>query len=406
MVEDNHDGHLYKCEVYNAFLEITVGGSYLRVIVNPVVSAVPFGTPVLQYPRNELDNNFIAILDDTFELQCIFSGMPAPEIYWSRNNWVLPRDRYEDQGSRLRIFNVEWEDEGEYMCMGINFQGYANFTFNVDVQSKPEFMPEYQIDPAKRFESKNVTEGETVEFTCDAHLGTDPMPEVIIMINSEPISEVGQRMEIFEVADWSVGKILQLYNVCINCPEGGTDHMTIQCKISNVHGEIMKNIYLNVIPAEPPIITSTTHSMTQFPPTPTPNSGQHRMPAFSVYLSEDHIIGDSALVFDSVITNIGIGYSEITGHFTAPEHGLYFLVSIVSSAYGSGFQFHIMKNGVIQLCQASSAVDSQLGGTCVSVVELARGDSVVVSGITGSMSDNVCKGQQSSFSGYLIERYN
>ncbi len=397
---------MYKCQVNNPFLDITVGGSYSRVIVNPFVSEFPFSMPVLQYPKSELDENRIAMLGETLELHCIFSGMPAPEIYWSRNNWVLPRDRYEDRGSSLRILNVEWEDEAEYTCIGINFQGYTNFTFNVDVQSKPKFMPDYNIDPRYRFESKNVTDGETVEFTCDAHLCTDPMPEVTIMINSEPISQVNQRIEIIKVADWSVGQILKLYNVCLECPEGGTDRMTIQCKISNVNGEIMKNVYLNVIPVELPIIASTTPSMTQVPVTPTPYPGQHRMPAFSVYLSEDHIIGDSALVFDSVITNIGNGYSEITGHFTAPEHGLYFLVSIVSSAYGSGFQFHIMKNGVIQLCQASSAVDSQLGGTCVSVVELARGDSVVVSGITGSMSDNVCKGQQSSFSGYLIERYN
>ena len=252
---------MYKCNVNNPFLNITVEGSYSRVVVQSVGSHVPDTSPILQYPRDKLDSNFIAMYGEVLKLQCIFSGKPAPIVTWTKTEGSSPISPHEVEGTILTIFKVGWTDQGKYACTGENNHGSNNFTFNVDVQSKPLFMPENKIDPIKRFESKNITEGETVEFTCDAHLATDPKPEVTIMINGNPVNNLSQangRREITKVAEGSVGRILKLYNVCIDCPGVGTDRMTIQCKISNDHGVIMKNVYLNVLSESN--LTSTTIS--------------------------------------------------------------------------------------------------------------------------------------------------
>ncbi len=226
-----------------------------------VGSQVPDTFPILQYPRDKLDSNYIAIYGEVLKLQCIFSGKPAPIVTWTKTDGNSPISPHKIEGTMLRIFKVGWADQGKYACTGKNSHGSNNFAFNVDVQSKPLVMPDNKIDPNKRFESKNITEGETAEFTCNADLGTDPKPEVTIMINGNPIknlSQVSGRWEITKEAEGSVGTVLKLYNVCIDCSEGGTDRMTIQCKISNDHGVIMKNVYLNVLSESN--LTSTTVS--------------------------------------------------------------------------------------------------------------------------------------------------
>ena len=273
----------------------------------------------------------------------------------------------------------------------------------MDVQSKPRFISDDAVHPGQVFRSRSVTEGETVSFYCEADPLTEPKPQVTLMINTVPIPDDPalngmHRREVTEMSG-RLGKVLTVHSACLDCPGGGTDRMTIQCKLSNIHGEIMKNVYLNVLPATTPAPrTSPLPTVTLTP------LAQHRIPAFSVYLTQDQEINDSPLVFDEIITNVGSGYSEITGVFSPPVHGLYYLVSVVTSAYGSGFQFRIMRNGRDQLCRATTAVDSELGGICVSVIELNIGDSVYVSGVSADTS-GIVRGQESSFSGYLIERY-
>ena len=415
--EDSQRGRLYKCNVFNDVLDITVGGSYSEVIVTQNTSGNTDSPPILQYPRSTVGENgkVIALLGQDLDLKCIFSGKPTPEVLWNRVGGDLPQSaeyrRYaiEEHSTLLRLFDIHWEDEGQFQCIAGNYQGFSSYTFTVDVQSKPRFISDDAVHPGQVFRSRNMTEGETVSFYCEADPLTDPKPEVTLMINSVPVLDDPalngmSRREVTEMSG-RFGKVLTVYSACLDCPGGGTDRMTIQCKLSNIHGEVMKNVYLNVLPATTPAPLTTPRMTTPLPPvTPTPSESQGRIPAFSVYLSEDQVINNSALVFDEIITNVGLGYSEITGIFSPPVSGLYYLVSVVTSAYGSGFQFRIVKNGHDQLCRATTAVDSELGGTCVSVVELNISDSVYVSGVSADTWGTV-RGQESSFSGYLIERF-
>ena len=64
---------------------------------------------------------------------------PAPRVTWKKVGGALPGGRFDDQledGTMLRISDVRWEDEAEYVCTGTNSQGSKTYTISVDVQCK------------------------------------------------------------------------------------------------------------------------------------------------------------------------------------------------------------------------------------------------------------------------------
>ena len=65
--------------------------------------------------------------------------------------------------------------------------------------------------------------------------------------------------------------------------------------------------------------------------------------AFSVSLKDDTEIDESPLRFDDILTNIGQGYSEISGVFTPPAAGLYFLQASIVSTEDPGFNIRIVR---------------------------------------------------------------
>ena len=126
---------------------------------------------------------------------------------------------------------------------------------HVDIESLPRFISDDAVDQSHVFQSKNVTEGETVQFYCEADPHTEPWPDVTLMINTQPLADdlyvthAGWTRRVVSSMSDRPGKILTLYNVCIHCPGLYPDRMTIQCKLSNIHGYVLKNAYLNVLPA-------------------------------------------------------------------------------------------------------------------------------------------------------------
>ncbi len=248
--DDSSNGQLYTCNVFNPILDRTVPGSYSRITVNNV-GRVPNKRPMLQYPDNN-NKPVVAVLGEDFELKCIFSGKPAPIVRWKKVGGTLRGGRFDDthaDGTLLRITNIQWEDEADYVCTGSNDAGSKTYTFAVDVQSKPTFIPDDAEDKGRVLKNKNVTEGETTEFFCEADVKTEPSPKIELMINALPLDDnefPGPRRRITKI-DNRPGKILAIENVCKECPGGGTDIMGIQCKISNVHGEVFKSVYLNVL---------------------------------------------------------------------------------------------------------------------------------------------------------------
>ncbi len=175
---------------------------------------------------------------------------------WSKDGGDLPVGRYiiEDYGRVLRITDIKWEDEASYRCTGGNTAGLRTFTIDVDVQSKPTFIANKGLHEGQKFENQNVPEGGGVVFYCGCDPQTDPQPDIEILINTLPLEEYFNprhtRSTVSENSN-DYSRTLRFENVLLS------DRMTIQCKISNIHGYILKNVYLNVLPGGTETPTTT-----------------------------------------------------------------------------------------------------------------------------------------------------
>ena len=63
---------------------------------------------------------------------------PAPRVYWKKVKANLPIGRLENRyhGTLLKINEVKWQDEGDYVCTGLNAKGFSTYTINVEVQGE------------------------------------------------------------------------------------------------------------------------------------------------------------------------------------------------------------------------------------------------------------------------------
>ncbi len=63
---------------------------------------------------------------------------PAPSISWLRRGGTLPTGRHsvDNFNTELTINDVEFGDEGDYICRGHNRQGNMEQYIQIDVQSK------------------------------------------------------------------------------------------------------------------------------------------------------------------------------------------------------------------------------------------------------------------------------
>ena len=116
---------------------------------------------------------------------------------------------------------------------------------------------------------------------------------------------------------------------------------------------------------------------------------------------------EQTIVFDQVDTNLGGGYSNTTGVFTAPVAGTYvfsltFYMYYPSSSYASAGQLSIMQNNVqsliVWLQLDSNANQGTASGT--TVLSLNKGDHVYVKAVYADML--IGGGNYSYFSGFLL----
>jgi len=117
IASDHRNGALYKCNLYNPALLITVGGSLSKIDVAP-------GTPALRNPTLEYQTSspLIGLRSKSVSLKCIFAGNDTPKVQWKKVGGSLPfgRHTFENAGSTLIIDRIEDEDQGEYECVGRN----------------------------------------------------------------------------------------------------------------------------------------------------------------------------------------------------------------------------------------------------------------------------------------------
>ncbi|CAC5392956.1 C1QL [Mytilus coruscus] len=103
------------------------------------------------------------------------------------------------------------------------------------------------------------------------------------------------------------------------------------------------------------------------------------------------------LNFERVITNIGNGYNNHTGMFTATDNGLYFFMASFIPEGSSRAHLEMVKNSVVIARGRAHG-----SGSMQAVVKLMRGDVVRCRHWSGSGTETVYK-NFSFFSGYLIK---
>ncbi|XP_042642365.1 hemicentin-2 [Tyto alba] len=172
----------------------------------------------------------LAVLENgTVSLECLASGLPAPDIAWYKGHeqlstgpgWSLARD-----GKRLEIQRAQLSDTGSYRCVASNVAGAAEFQYSLRVTVPP------QITAGPR--PLVVVVNEPVMLECDA-TGT-PAPVLLWLKDGNPVpSVVAGGPQIL-----SGGRMLSLPTARLQ------DSGTYTCVASNTVGEDRREAALEV----------------------------------------------------------------------------------------------------------------------------------------------------------------
>ncbi|XP_013379997.1 neuroglian [Lingula anatina] len=231
---DAQDGNLYFCAVENPFLKKSVHGEGQTIFPRGDISVAPRTPPsILWSPAQHI----VVLQNETVRAKCVFKGNPTPRITWSilRGDRPLPdRASIESGSTELVIDNVQFEDGGQYKCFAQNSEGSAHKSFVLSVEAKPEWIA--------KPENQRASEGDNVTFVCEA--SGKPLPTVEWFINGLPLSDMRSHPRRI-VTDTS----LTFLNVV------PSDTAVVQCNVSNIHGYMYQNAYLNVLRI-PPTFTS------------------------------------------------------------------------------------------------------------------------------------------------------
>ncbi|GAB1602400.1 neuroglian-like isoform X2, partial [Argonauta hians] len=240
--QDYQDGGNYICSAGIGILRIFVQG-YDHIIKPEKVSEGSLKKPVELF---WVSNTTVKVLrSEDLIMKCIFRGNPTPTVKWRRLNGNIDVARTEDGINNLELVikNVDFDDAGEYECVGDNEVTSNDITqkFTVSVASKP-----YWVKPPV-----DVTKGveEDVTFSCQA-LGK-PKPKVKWYINGEPIELVSPR-----VNQKFQNNTLKYFTLTRN------DSKVLQCNASNENGYIWADFYLNVL-AIPPSFVQEVSELTK-----------------------------------------------------------------------------------------------------------------------------------------------
>ncbi|KAM6237533.1 hemicentin-2 [Spheniscus humboldti] len=108
----------------------------------------------------------LAVLENgTVSLECLASGLPAPDIAWYKGHEQLlagPGRTLSRDGKCLEIHRAQLSDAGAYRCMASNVAGVAELWYSLRVSVPPSFS---SAEPA----AVSVLEGQSVRLACECH---------------------------------------------------------------------------------------------------------------------------------------------------------------------------------------------------------------------------------------------
>ncbi|KAH3710151.1 C1q-related factor-like [Dreissena polymorpha] len=120
----------------------------------------------------------------------------------------------------------------------------------------------------------------------------------------------------------------------------------------------------------------------------------------------EHVGDHQHIVFDRVITNIGDGYSPVSGHFTAPVRGAYALSVVLTNTPGHAASVVLIRNGQ-SLGQVLADDESNVAyttSTLAITAQLEAGDQLWVQNEYTFSGQEQIDQEWTYFSGHLIQQ--
>ncbi|XP_055958106.1 neuroglian-like isoform X2 [Patella vulgata] len=223
------------------------GRAYTCIALNQDVRKVVSGVPNFIQPRGTVETlhtvtymwaspaDHYGLRGEEFKLKCIFSGNPTPDIHWTRTKGgAMPEGiQITSFGQELVFPKLLDSDAGEYECLATNSispQAARNL-FSLRVESRP-----YWTDNGP--DDVEVGIGGSATFVCKAQ--GNPEPDTKWFINGVPLAKVTDprvKNGRFKVLGPDTVMMVNLTS---------DDDMVIQCNVTNKHGYIWGDSYLNV----------------------------------------------------------------------------------------------------------------------------------------------------------------
>ncbi|XP_072212289.1 neurofascin isoform X13 [Excalfactoria chinensis] len=191
-------------------------------------------TPSFMYPYGTSSSQMVLRGVDLL-LECIASGVPAPDIMWFKKGGELPagKTKMENFNKALRISNVSEEDSGEYFCLASNKMGSIRHTISVRVKAAPYWLDEPQ--------NLILAPGEDGRLVCRAN--GNPKPSIQWLVNGEPIEGSPPNPSREVTGDTIVFRDTQIGSSAV-----------YQCNASNEHGYLLANAFVSVLDVPPRIL--------------------------------------------------------------------------------------------------------------------------------------------------------
>ncbi|NWS40494.1 HMCN1 protein, partial [Probosciger aterrimus] len=168
------DTGLYTCTATNAAGNASLSYS-LRVQVPPNIEPSTTDLVILE--------------NSTVSLECLASGLPAPDITWYKEHEQLsegPGMMVSRDGKHLEIQHAQLSDTGSYRCVASNVAGVTELWYSLQVTVPPSFS---SLEPT----TVSVLEGQSVRLACECH--GIPFPtlswwkDVTWMKDGQPVAE-------------------------------------------------------------------------------------------------------------------------------------------------------------------------------------------------------------------------
>uniref|UniRef100_A0A670ZLQ6 Contactin 1 n=1 Tax=Pseudonaja textilis TaxID=8673 RepID=A0A670ZLQ6_PSETE len=217
--------------LYIAKVEPTDKGNYSCCVTSNSITKSVFSSFISLIPQADRSKGYVpdirvkfkdtyALLGQNVTLECFALGNPVPELRWSK--YLEPKPSSADismSGAVLKIFNIQFEDEGIYECEAENYRGKDKHSAKVYVQARPEWV-----------EHINDTErdiGSEFHWPCIAT--GKPIPTIRWLKNGLPYWKGDLRFLSLKLEDSGM----------------------YQCVAENIHGMIYSNAELKVIVLPP-----------------------------------------------------------------------------------------------------------------------------------------------------------